>query len=92
MRLTPEGVELYALAITTDPDVGPDQWQASFDGGDTWHAAQVVDGRSAWLVAGYAAADPGDAVAVITSSMRPKVEYTESPSVFVRYPPAITLH
>lgn len=92
LHLAPEGVEFYALTITTDPAVNAAQWRASFDGGDTWYDAQVVDGRSAWLVAGYAAADPGAAVAVLTSSTAPLVQHADDPSVYVRYPPAITLH
>lgn len=88
MILHRNGREYYALAITTTPNTGPTDWQASFDGGSTWVTAVSVSGNSAWLLAG-AEADPTGAVAVVSRRVRPLVRLTVAPEIVIRDAPLI---
>lgn len=67
-RLSRHGREHYEQKITTTPPVTV--WEASFDGGTTWHSGTPVAGDPdwyRWLIAGDLA-DPGAAVHVLTPS------------------------
>lgn len=90
MRLDRHGREYYKPGVTTDPAVDPTDWEASFDGGETWVAAIDDGGQAAWLVAGPDAA-AGTAVAVITRSVTPKVRLLDNPEIVVRDAPGISL-
>jgi hypothetical protein len=77
VRLDRHGREYYKPGVTTDPAVDPTDWEASFDGGETWVAA-IDDGGQA-------------AVAVITRSVTPKVRLLDNPEIVVRDAPGISL-
>lgn len=84
MQLTAHGRKYYRVTAVTVPQLT--DWEASFDGGATWHLG-AVDSRATpeantweWLVAGELA-DPTDAVAVITSSLIPDIRAVDSPEI-----------
>lgn len=86
MKLTSLGRETYAVAIGTltssgDP-IAADAWEASFDGGTNWHAATADGEYSTWLVAGEDA-DPGTAVAVLTSTVIPIARAIDEPEILI---------
>ena len=90
MELSPLGKELYDPGPSTEPEVDPATWQASFDGGDTWEAPTDTEGgRPKWLVAGPDSDDPSDAVAVITQTTRPLLRVNDNPEVIVANGPYI---
>lgn len=78
MQLARYARKYYKLDITTEPAVTA--WEASFDKGETWHPHTVVDTFSAWLVAGPDA-DPGNAVAVLDSSVTPLLRAVDNPEI-----------
>ena len=80
MKLARHARKFYRLELTTDPPVAASAWEASFDDGATWDQATVIDGTSAWLVAGPDA-DPGTAVAVLTESVTPLLRAIDSPEI-----------
>ena len=91
MILSPLAREFYRVAITTDGDVT--DWEASFDGGTTWHDGEVDPDEETftrWLLAGPDA-PLGTAVAVITADVVPIVRATDNPEIVVRKAPRITL-
>lgn len=94
MELSRHGREYYAIRVTTDPAISAASWEASFDQGETWHAATVqsdVTGDwSAWLIAGNEA-DPGDAVAVLASSRTPMIRAVDSPEILTRTAPGVRI-
>lgn len=86
-ELDAHGRENYRVIITTTPQLT--NWEASFDGGDTWIAG-TPDTRTPptantwqWLLAGERA-DPTGAVAVITASFTPHVRAVDNPEVIAR--------
>lgn len=100
MRLSRQGVEHYKPGPTTDPAVDPADWSASFDGSETWVAAEVVENAPAWLVAGPDATDPGDATVLPDVEwLVPALKFANSPETIIRdqsfdgdqQPPAIYL-
>lgn len=80
MQLAKYAKKLYKLGIDTEPPVDPGDWELSFDQGETWHPATVVDGASAWLVAGPLA-DPTGAVAVLQESVTPWPRAVDNPEI-----------
>lgn len=90
MQLKNSGREYYELTITTDVASIPTDWSASFDNGSTWFTAVNVGGKSAWLLAGPAAAI-GTAVFQLSKSVVPLVRLTANPEIIIRNAPEITL-
>lgn len=93
MDLSRHGREDYTLEITTDPVTAPTDWEASFDGGRTWHTAvEDDDGFSAWLVAGRQAPDTvGDPGVELGTDSEPVVRLIDDPEVIIRDAPFITI-
>lgn len=91
MELSHHGRAFYALQITTTASDGTtpielDAWEASFDGGLTWHNTTVreLDGEdwSTWLLAGEDA-EQGSAVAVISRPVAPLIRAIDSPEIVI---------
>lgn len=90
MILSQHAREFYTLAIVTDPPVTA--WEASFDGGRTWHAGQAVGGDTRWLLRGPAVPDdPGRPAVPVTRSVQPLVRGIDEPEVLIRVAPYIIL-
>lgn len=83
MILHPAAREYLRLEIVTDPAVAA--WEASFDGGTTWHSGEAAGANSwRWLLAGPSATQ-GDAVAVLAlGSNHVLLRATSDPEVIVR--------
>lgn len=95
MKLNRAERDYYAVRITTSPPLEGD-WEASFDGGETWVPGSLdEDSFSTWLVAGpdYDAAavneDPGDTQAVITRNMKPLLRLAADPVLILDKGPSI---
>ncbi len=87
--------EIYGVQITTRPTVDLDAWEASFDGGTTYHAATIYtddddEDWASWLIAGPDAT-VGSAVAVIEKSTLPKLRLSDVVEIVVRDGPRVTL-
>lgn len=90
MRLHPAAREFYCLSITTTPAVTG--WDASFDGGTTWQAGEVVDDTVRWLVAGPkfdATGATAATYATLTADVVPLLRATDNPERIVRSAPRI---
>lgn len=84
MQLDAHGRETYKLRLATTPPLS--NWEASFDGGTTWHAGVPIDGEPdgyGWLLAGHLA-DPTGAVHVITSNNLPHVRAVSGGEIVAR--------
>lgn len=81
--------DYYDVAITTDPAL-PGPWEASFDGGTTWHTGEAHNGGWRWLVRGPDA-EVGASVARIPGTMRPRVRCVANPVIVVEVAPRITV-
>jgi hypothetical protein len=85
VRLSRYGIERYQPGPTTTPTVPAADWEASFDGGITWHAAEVISSAPTWLVAGPLAATPGDAyVLPDLPHIVPAIRFANAPELIVR--------
>lgn len=97
MTMHPTGIDDYQLRITTDPMVDPDQWEISWDGGNTWEPCTGTDGEwTLWLVAGPEADLSGIPDNVVLKVLEYGVTQTIvrcklNPRVIVRDAPAITV-
>lgn len=88
MRLHPTGREYYDPGPATEPAVTA--WEASFDGGDTWHAPTTVDdGRPLWLIAGPNADPDAQVLAVVDRTVRPLLRATDTPELLVQRGPVV---
>lgn len=94
MQLPRSGVELYTLTLTTTPAAGPEEWQASFDDEQTWHACAVDPAnpdRSRWLLAGPSV-DPVPTGAIqVSGTVTPKVRLESDPEIIIRNSPEVTI-
>ena len=85
MHLSRQGVERYQPGPTTTPAIAASLWEASFDGGTTWHPAEVVSSAPTWLVAGPAAPSPGAAyVLPDTAWVVPSLRFVNAPETIIR--------
>jgi hypothetical protein len=100
VHLSRQGIERYQPGPTTDPPVDPSIWSASFDGGNTWRDADVVNDAPTWLVAGPDAVSPGSAIVLAdTAWIVPALRFTNGAEIIIRdasfdeehRPPAIYL-
>ena len=89
MQLAKTGREYYDPGPTTTPALTG--WEASFDGGSTWVAGDVLDGRPKWLVRGPGFADDTTPSVLISENTNPMIRATDNPEVLVRRGPAIYL-
>jgi hypothetical protein len=87
----------YAVAITTDaaPEEPTSAWEASFDGGTTYVAADTsVPGVNRWLVNGPDF-DPDSAAAATSTpipfGVSPKLRLIDNPEVVIERGPSIIL-
>jgi hypothetical protein len=86
----------YVLTIVTDPPL-EGTWEASFDGGNTWHDGDPASGTWTWLVAGpdfELPGDPGwtDEGVQLTHSVKPLLRVKDNPILDVQEAPeTITL-
>lgn len=108
MLLKRAGREFYEFLATAYYNTGelvpPAVWEASFDHGETWHAAQVVThvapdlpaGEfSAWLVAGPAFVPPEDdeeEAFVIARNLVPQIRLIDDPEHIIRDADSIQLY
>lgn len=93
MYLPPNGREYYRLAIATDPPITATDWEASFDAGATWHAAEADGATGArWLLAGpNATGNPVGTVVISAPRTKPLIRAIDNPEILVRAAPAIHL-
>lgn len=91
MRLNVHGRKFYTLQIDTEPAV--DDWEASFDGGETWvpGVTSTIDGVTAtrWLLAGPLAPVDDELATVIADGVEPMVRATSTAEVLVEVAPFI---
>lgn len=91
MKLHTQACEYYRLDITTEPAVLAGNWQLSLDRGDTWIGATVVDGLSAWLLAGPDYEGGENAIPITKGLIRPLLRLIDNPETIVRGAPSISL-
>lgn len=64
-------------------------FEASFDGGATWHTSRDNGGRPGWLIAGASFPGPGDSAAgvasdhVLTETVRALVRLRDTPETII---------
>jgi len=69
-ELPVDGCEYYKLKIA-DPVAGPNEWEASFDNGNTWTQAGVDGLYSSWLLCGPSFTPPVGAPVIIVAQDAP---------------------
>lgn len=86
MHLSKTGIERYQPNPSTTPTISASLWEASFDDGTTWVAAQVVSGAPTWLVAGPDATSPGSATVLPdgVAWVVPALRFSNPPELIVR--------
>lgn len=91
MLLPPSGAEYYSLTIITSPQLT--SWEASFDGGTTWIAAQTDADPTHyfWLVKGPLSTSTTGSPTLIPTDLQPLLRATSNPEVIVREAPYIAL-
>ena len=88
MNLSRYAREFYTLGIITDPQIVA--WEASFDGGRTWHPGEQVGADTRWLLRGTAIPDdPARPAVPVVKSVRPLVRGIDDPEVVVRDAPHV---
>lgn len=96
MQLHPRAREYYVVQIDTVPALAG--WEASFDGGTTWRAGELVAGttnRWRWLLAGPtfdpagAPALGGATVTTVPATTSPLLRATDAPAVVVSDGPVV---
>jgi hypothetical protein len=94
VKLPTTGVEYWSLAIASEPEVSPDGWELSVDGGGTWKAATLDpddNTRSRWLLAGPDADLPPAGSVVVENTVTPILRHIDQPERLYRKAPKITL-
>lgn len=91
MLLSPSGSEFYNLTIITSPQLT--SWEASFDNGATWVAAQTDSDPTHyfWLVKGPLSTSTTGSPIALATDVQPLIRATATPEVLVREPPYIAL-
>ena len=92
MKLQTKGRQFYDPGLVPVQNIAASDWEASFDGGETWFApTDYPNEQPRWLVAGPDA-DPGTAVVVITAdTVRPQLRVDNPPELLVVDGPYIWL-
>ena len=92
MKLDREARQFYDPGPMTEPASAAANWEASFDGGETWLApTDILNDRPRWLVAGPDAEVGSAAVVITQDTLRPQLRLTTPPELIVVHAPYIWL-
>lgn len=92
MFLPPNGSEYYDQTIITAPQLT--DWEASFDGGQTWVAAVTDPADNThyrWLVKGPNCPQADSSATLLSADTQPLIRAIGTPEVIIRKPSYIYL-